>query len=87
MDRNEKDILLNQMWDIVLRETQVEDDSGCDWFTIGDNTYIGDTDCHVSSNKEVAELVNAINALEGQSGLKKVVHITPEYAILLDKKI
>ncbi|MFP7275779.1 hypothetical protein SFC17_12695 [Bacillus paralicheniformis] len=48
-----------------MRETQVEDDAGCNWFTLGDNTYIADTDWHVSSNKEVAELVNAINALEG----------------------
>ncbi|WP_195536353.1 hypothetical protein [Bacillus paralicheniformis] len=63
--RNEKDILLNQMWDIVLREIQVEDDAGCDWFTLGDDTYIGDTDWLVSSDKEVAELVNAINALGG----------------------
>ncbi|MCY9237057.1 hypothetical protein CHCC20491_1879 [Bacillus paralicheniformis] len=66
--RNEKDILLNQMWDIVLRETQVEDDAGCDWFTLGDDTYIGDTDWLVSSDKEVAKLVNAINALGGYPG-------------------
>lgn len=63
--RNEKKILLNLMWEILLRETQVEDDAGCNWFTLGDDTYISDTYWHVSSNKEVAELVNAINALKG----------------------
>jgi hypothetical protein len=63
--RNEKDILINLMWEIVLRETQIEDDAGCDWFTLGNDTYIGSTDWHVSSSKEVAELVNSINTLNG----------------------
>ncbi len=29
-NRNEKDIVINLMWEIVLRETGVEDDAACD---------------------------------------------------------
>lgn len=71
--KNEKDILLSKMWEIVLRETNVKDDVGCDWFTIGNITYIASTDCNVSTNEEVANLVNAINALYGQYDLINAV--------------
>ncbi|TCJ05060.1 hypothetical protein [Cytobacillus praedii] len=67
--KNEKQIIEEQMWSIVLRETCVEDDAGCDWFTIGNNTFIGSVEWHVSSNEEVSDLVNAINALNGHFDL------------------
>ena len=63
--KNEMDFILEQMWQIVLRETGVDDDSGCDWFTRGSTTFIGDIDWVVSEKEEVANLVNAINALNG----------------------
>ncbi|MBY0157292.1 hypothetical protein [Cytobacillus oceanisediminis] len=62
--KNEKSIIEDKMWEIVLRETGVEDDAGCDWFTIGDNTYIGNVDWLVSVDSEIAELINAINCLK-----------------------
>ncbi len=64
--KNERTIIEEQMWNIVLGETEIKDDAGCDWFTIGDNTYIGNVDWLVSTNEEVAELINAINALNGR---------------------
>lgn len=67
--KTEKEIIEEKMWEIVLRETKINDDAGCDWFTVGDFTYIGDVDWEVSNKKEVAELVNAINALNGRLSL------------------
>ncbi|MGF7535035.1 hypothetical protein AAGG74_15300 [Bacillus mexicanus] len=67
--KTEKDIIEEQMWKIILRETKVNDDAGCDWFTIGNKTFIGDLDWQVSSKKEVADLVNAANALNGLTSL------------------
>lgn len=63
--KDERTMLLEKMWEIVLRETGVEDDAGCDWFTIDHATYIGGIDWIVSEDKEVACLVDAINALNG----------------------
>ncbi len=62
--RNEKDMILEQMWGIVLRETKV-DDAGCDWFTSDNCTFIRDAEWMISDDKEIANLVNAINALKG----------------------
>lgn len=67
---SEKDVLIKSMWEIVLRNVKDEhgndiDDAGCEWFTLENNTYIGDEDWCVSHDYEVAELVNAINALNG----------------------
>ena len=70
--KNEEQILLDMMWAILLRTLEEQegkpfDDAGCDWFTVGDNTYVGDVDWHISSNPEVAKLVNAINSLMGST--------------------
>ncbi len=40
------------------------DDAGCDWFTIANNTYIGDIDWKISTNPDVAILVKAMNILQ-----------------------
>lgn len=67
--QNEMNILVGKMWGIVLRETKIDVDVDTDaangkWFTIGNNTYIKNTERKVSSDKNVAKLVNAINALK-----------------------
>ena len=72
--RNERDLLIKFMWDIVLRETaddngKIIDDAGCEWFTLDNDTFIGSTEWCVSHDEEVANLVNAINALNGYSEL------------------
>lgn len=69
--RSEKDIIEEKLWEIILRETKVDDDAGCDWFTIGNQTYIGGVDWHVSNDQDVANLVNAMNALNGRNNLIK----------------
>lgn len=61
--KDEKTLLLEKMWEMVLRETKVEDDAGCDWFTMGNNTYIAHTNWCVSSDPDVANMVNAICCL------------------------
>lgn len=66
--RNEKDILNKIMWEIVLRNVKDEngneiDDAGCNWFTLEDKTFIGSTEWCVSTDYEIADLINAINAL------------------------
>lgn len=69
----EKDLLIEQMWKIVLDVTKenrtVKNDAGCDWFTIDNRTYIGSIEWLVSENIEVARLVNAINTLNGSNKL------------------
>ncbi|EJR50087.1 hypothetical protein IIO_06400 [Bacillus cereus VD115] len=71
--KTEKDLLIEQMWEIVLDATKENgnliDDAGCDWFTINNRTYIGSTEWLVSENIEVARLVNAINMLNGSNNL------------------
>ncbi|EOP32340.1 hypothetical protein U0X36_25920 [Bacillus thuringiensis] len=71
--KTEKNLLIQQMWNIVLFNTakdgEVIDDAGCDWFTIDNCTYIGSTEWLVSENIEVARLVNAINMLNGSNDL------------------
>jgi len=62
----EKDSLIEQIKEIVLRETEIVYDAGCDWYTVGNLTFIEKEDLHVSSNEEVANLVNAMNALQGK---------------------
>ena len=67
---NEESKILQMMWDVLLRATEDDngnaiDDTGCDWFTVGNKTYIGGMGWLVSNNPEVANLVNAINALKG----------------------
>lgn len=52
---NEKEILIKQIFGIVFREVGEIDDCGCDWFTVGENVYIGDVDWLVCSNDEVAQ--------------------------------
>ncbi|MBJ8030710.1 hypothetical protein [Bacillus cereus group sp. N21] len=67
--KNEKQLLEEQMWKIVLHATKENgvfiDDAGCDWFTIHDETFIGSVEWIVSRDQEVANLVNAINTLNG----------------------
>jgi len=63
--KSEKTLLIEKMWEMVLRETEVEDDAGCDWFTMNDKTFIAHTDWCVSHDQDVANLVNAINSLNG----------------------
>lgn len=71
--KTEKNLLIQQMWNIVLFNTakdgEVIDDAGCDWFTIDNCTYIGSIEWLVSENIEVARLVNAINSLNGSNKL------------------
>ncbi|WP_044782906.1 MULTISPECIES: hypothetical protein [Bacillus cereus group] len=71
--KTEKDLLIEQMWEIVLNATKENgkliDDAGCDWFTINNCTYIGSIEWLVSENIEVARLVNAINTLNGSNDL------------------
>ncbi|MDF9524835.1 hypothetical protein P5815_30520 [Bacillus cereus] len=71
--KTEKDLLIEQMWKLVLDATKengkVIDDAGCDWFTIDNQTYIGSIEWIVSENIEVARLVNAINTLNGSNNL------------------
>jgi len=63
------------MWDIILREVRgVENYEPYNLCTIHDNTYIEDSflldapeDTLISTNKEVAELVNAMNMLAGRT--------------------
>lgn len=63
--RNEKECIIERLWAIVLRDAGKVDDAGMDWFTVGDNTYIGTLAWQVSDHAEVAKCVNAINALDG----------------------
>ncbi len=67
--KTEKDLLIEQMWKIVMDATRengkVIDDGGCDWFTVDNKTYIGSMEWLVSENIEVARLVKAINTLNG----------------------
>ncbi|WPU78162.1 hypothetical protein SNE23_29815 (plasmid) [Bacillus sp. RA(2023)] len=71
--KTEKDLLIEQMWKIVLDVTKENgkliDDAGCNWFTINNRTYIGSIELLVSENNEVARLVNAINTLNGSYDL------------------
>ncbi|MBU4642306.1 hypothetical protein [Bacillus toyonensis] len=71
--KSEKDLLIEQMWKIVLDATRengkVIDDAGCDWLTVDNKIYIGSTEWLVSENIEVARLVNAINTLNGSNDL------------------
>ncbi|WP_309411791.1 hypothetical protein [Bacillus cereus] len=71
--KTEKDLLIEQMWEIILDATRengkVIDDAGCDWFTVDNKTYIGSKEWLVSENIEVARLVNAINTLNGSKDL------------------
>ena len=71
--KTEKDLLIEQMWKIVLDVTKENgkliDDAGCNWFTINNRTYIGSIEWLVSENNEVARLVNAINTLNGSYDL------------------
>ena len=63
--RDEKELIIEHLWAIVLREVGKVDDAGMDWFTVGDETYIGVLDWQVSQHAEVARCVNAINSLDG----------------------
>ncbi|MGG3652558.1 hypothetical protein [Bacillus pseudomycoides] len=73
--KNEKQLLEEQMWSIVLNATKekgvIIDDASCDWFTVGNFTFIGSTEWLVSSDQEVANLVNAINVLNDNLHLVK----------------
>ena len=70
--RSEKELIIEQLWAIVLREVGKVDDAGADWFTVGGVTYIGCLSWQVSDHAEVAKCVNAVNALDGH----------PEFAYL-----
>lgn len=48
---------------VVLRELGNIDDAGCSWLTDGDDTYIGDQEWKVSSDSNIARLVDAANIL------------------------
>lgn len=63
--RNEKDLIIEQLWTIVFRTIGSIDDAGCDWLTIGNITCIANSEWVVSHDPEIARLVNAINALSG----------------------
>ena len=63
--RSEKDLIIEQLWNIVFRALGTIDDAGCDWFTYKGSTFIGSEDWHVSNDPEIGRLVNAINALKG----------------------
>ncbi|MGB9846446.1 MAG: hypothetical protein ACPLRH_02960 [Desulfotomaculales bacterium] len=39
------------------------DDGGCDWYTVGQDVYIGSKEWHVASNSNIATLVDAANIL------------------------
>lgn len=53
-------------WEEIIRLTGVDDDAGCDWFTDGQNTYIGSEDWKVSNDPYVAKLLIEIEDLEDQ---------------------
>lgn len=76
--KTEKDIILDQMWKIVFRETEVKDDAGLDWFTQENYTYIGSTEWLVSDDIEIAKLINAINVLSDFPEFINVKRIHPE---------
>lgn len=67
--KNEKQLLEEQMWNIVLHATKEKgvfiDDVGGNWFTIHNETFIASAEWKVSRDQEVANLVNAINTLNG----------------------
>lgn len=67
--RNERDMIIEQLWKVVMRDVGPIDDAGCDWFTIGNDTFIASAEWQVSDEPEVARCVNAINALKGFSSL------------------
>lgn len=82
--KNEKQLLEEQMWSIVLNATKENgvfiDDAGCDWFTIHSQTFIGSAEWLVSRNQEVANLVNAINTLNGNLHLvNKMDELQPSF--------
>lgn len=68
-ESNSRNAIIHFLQEMIIRETGVEDDAGCDWFTLDNETYIGGVDWLVSKNEEVAKLVNALNALEGHPEL------------------
>jgi len=39
------------------------DDAGCDWLTKDGNTYISNSEWHISSDPDVATLVDAVNII------------------------
>jgi hypothetical protein len=55
---------IQRKWKEIIAETGVNDDSGCDWFTDGKNTYIGSEDWKVSEDLYVARLLIEIEDLE-----------------------
>ncbi|PHE99952.1 hypothetical protein COF81_09550 [Bacillus pseudomycoides] len=69
----EKNLLIQQMWNIVLSHTTKNRenivDARSDWFTIDNQTYIGSIKCLASEDIEIARIVNAINALNGSNKL------------------
>jgi hypothetical protein len=76
--KTEKDLILDEMWKLVLRETGVKDDLEYDWFTQENYTYVGSTELCISTDIEVAKLINAINALRGFPEFINVEKIYPE---------
>jgi hypothetical protein len=79
--KTEKDLILDEMWKLVLRETGVKDDLECDWFTQEDYTYVGSTEHCASTDIEVAKIINAINALRGFPEFINVKKIYPESGV------
>lgn len=55
---------IRNKWKEILKLTDVKDDGGCDWFTDGKNTYIGDETWKVSEDPYIASLLLKVQELE-----------------------
>lgn len=55
---------IDDKWKKIVQETGVKDDGGLDWFTDGQNTYIGSEEWMVSEDPRVAQLLLEVQDLE-----------------------
>jgi len=66
-DSEKKRIAIDALWDKVYELAGLGhdyDDAGCEWLTKTGHTYIAEEGWIVSSNPQVAALVDAINILQ-----------------------
>jgi hypothetical protein len=59
-----KQELAHAIMSVILDKLEVFDDAGCDWLTDQNITYIGDMSWIVSSDENIAILVDAMNVLQ-----------------------
>lgn len=76
--KSEKDIIEQQLWDVVKRGVTPNIHKNAKWFTVEDKTYVGTytldrvrsvwvmNGTSVSGDAEIARVVDSINALNGK---------------------